>query len=289
MRVIACYAIVALSSVSASCAPEHDPAAPSRESSSASRTPRYSPVATPVTILACGAAITSDVTLGNDLSCDGTALTVSGDGIRIDLNGHMLTGVGVGNGIMVTSSHDVTIFGGTVQGFVSGIFAGGSSGLVIRDNELTLNREAVLLQATTGSVIMHNVAASNQSRAFMIRPNLAGASSTDNLIFDNLVTGTPTGVYLIHQPGNIVRRNTISGASVAAIDLAAGAGSVSDNVIEANLLIGGGVGIRFGSGWGGNRFVGNRIGANTCGTQGSTSGNTLNGNVFWENADNECP
>jgi parallel beta-helix repeat protein len=189
----------------------------------------------------------------------------------------------------VTASHDVRIFGGTLKGFVTGIFVAGSTGVAIRDNELSMNRTGVLFQATTGSTIKHNVVTKHSMRAFMLRPNLAGVLSTDNTIIGNSVSDTPTGIFLIRQPGNTIQANTIIGATIAGIDLGEGAGTVSGAIVRANLLTGGGAGIRFSTGWIGNTFVGNRIDANVCGTKGSTSGNTLNGNVFSGNATDACP
>lgn len=248
-----------------------------------------SPDVAPLTTLACGATITTDVTLANDLTCAGNALLVAGADIKIDLNGHTIAGGGSGNGITVSASHRVTIFGGTVIGFVSGIFVGGSTDVVIRDNEFSATNQAVLFQATTGSVIKHNTVTNNLSRAFMLRPNLTGGLSTDNVVIGNVVIDTPTGIYLIRQPGNTIQNNTIVRATIAGIDLFEGTGEVSDNIVRANHLIGGGAGIRFTSGWIGNTFVGNRIEANACGTLGSTTGNTFNGNVFSGNASDACP
>jgi parallel beta-helix repeat protein len=243
----------------------------------------------PLSVLACGAQITGDVRLANDLACVGNALLVSGDGLTIDLNGHTLAGNGSGNGITITASHDVTISGGTIRGFQSGIFANGTTAVVIRDNEFSATNQAVLLQATTGAVIKHNAVTGNLARAFMLRPNLAGGLSTENLIIGNVVRDTPTGVYLIRQPGNTILNNTIVGATIAAIDLAEGPGEVSGNIIRANHLADGGAGIRLAAGWIANTIVGNRIEANVCGTKGSTAGNALNGNVFSDNGSDACP
>jgi parallel beta-helix repeat protein len=281
--------LIVLVTLGAACGTISEPSASEKAVTDTTRELSWSPEALPSVSLACGAQITSDVRLDNDLSCVGNAIVVSGDDITIDLNGHTLAGAGSGNGITVTASHAVTIFGGSVTGFLSGIFVSNSTGLVIRDNDFLANREAVLLQATTGSVIKHNVVTKHLMRAFMIRPNLIGGLSTDNLIVGNIVSETPTGIFLIRQPGNTVQNNTIVGSGVAAIDLGEGAGTVSDNIVRANYLVGGSVGIRFGAGWTSNTIVGNRIEANDCGMKGSTAGNTLNGNVFSANSIDACP
>jgi parallel beta-helix repeat protein len=284
--VVGCGAAV-LSVISASCT-SHESTAPSY-SGALSKGRRASADALPLASVTCGAQIMSDVRLDNDLTCAGTALVVTGDDIWIDLNGHTLTGNGSADGIAVTASHDVRIFGGTMKGFVTGIFVVGSTGIVIRDNEFAMNRTAVLFQATAGSIIKHNIVTKHTLRAFMLRPNLVGGQSTDNTIIGNVVSDTPTGIFLIRQPGNTIQANTIIGSTIAGIDLGEGAGTVSGNIVRANHLVGGGAGIRFSGGWTGNTFVGNRIESNTCGTKGSTAGNTLNGNVFSGNATDACP
>jgi parallel beta-helix repeat protein len=276
--------IVILPLISAACSPDLDSTGPSRPSGAAAM--EFSADFAPLTVLACGDLVTSDIRLDNDLNCAGNAILVTGEGIRIDLNGHTLEGAAAGNGITVTASHGVVIFGGVVKGFVTGIFVGGSTDIVIRDNEFTQNGTAVLFQATSSSTIMNNVAWQNLARAVMIRPNLAGVPSTDNLILNNFVSDTPTGLFLINQPGNTIKHNTISGSGIAAIDLFVG--GASDNVVTANVLSGGGAGIRFGTGWTANTFIGNRIAENICAIQGPTTGNTFIGNVLSANAADSC-
>lgn len=289
MRTLPLCAVVALSLVSTSCTLDQGSTGPSQQADPRVTAPQHSPNALPLTTVVCGAVIVSDLRLDNDLNCAGNALLVSGDDIRIDLNGHTLAGNGSGNGITVSASHGVTIFGGSVKGFQSGIFVGGSTQVVIRDNEFSATNQAVLLQATTGSVIKHNTVTKNLARAFMLRPNLTGGLSTNNVVIGNLVIDTPTGIYLIRQPGNTIQNNTVIGATIAGIDLFEGAGEVSGNIIRANHLTGGGAGIRFTAGWIDNTFVGNRIEENACGTKGSTAGNTFHGNVYSGNASDACP
>lgn len=287
MRIATTWSLFVLPTIATACNAVSEPESPRTVAGATSLRPMAD--ALPTTSLACGAQISSDVRLANDLTCVGNALLVSGDDITIDLNGHALTGNGTGNGITVSASHRVTIFDGSVTGFQSGIFVGASSDVVIRDNEFSATNQAVLLQATTASVIKHNTVTKNISRAFMLRPNLTGGLSTDNIVIGNVVIDTPTGIYLIRQPGNRILNNTVVGSTVAGIDLFEGVGEVSGNIIQANHLMSGGAGIRFSAGWIANRFVGNRIEGNVCGLKGPTAGNTFNGNVFSDNATESCP
>jgi parallel beta-helix repeat protein len=241
-----------------------------------------------VTTASCGDVITSDMRLENDLACAGDGITVTGSGITINLNGHTIAGSGAGVGIRVTASQDVSIYGGTISGFLQAMFVAGSTGIVIKDNEFTLNNTAVLLQASSGNTIKANVARENIARAFMLRPNTAGVVSTNNDVVDNLLIDNPTGIFLISQPGNTFKGNTISGSTVAAIDLSSLPGA-SGNVIKGNLLTMSAVGIRFATGWVGNTVLGNTLQANTCAFQGPTADNTLQGNTLSANTADFCP
>ncbi|MGH7470952.1 MAG: NosD domain-containing protein, partial [Longimicrobiales bacterium] len=156
-----------------------------------------------VTNPSCGDVIVSDLRLESDLTCAADGLTVAGSGIKINLNGHTIGGAGTGAGIRVQSSQDVSIYGGTVRGFLRGIYVVASTGIVIKDNEFTANGTAVLLETSSGNTIKANVARENLLRAFMIRPNFTGTVlSTNNDGVDNLLIDNPTGIYLIRQPGN---------------------------------------------------------------------------------------
>lgn len=238
---------------------------------------------------ACGDVITSDVRLESDLTCAGDGLSVTGTGIKINLNGHSISGAGAGVGIRVQSSQDVSVYGGTVRGFLQGMFVAASTGIVIKDNLFTENATAVLLQASSGNTIKANVARANTARAFMLRPNVAGVVSTNNDIVENILIDNPTGIYLIRQPGNTFVGNTISGSSVAAIDLDPAPLGASGNVFKGNLLETSGAGIRFAAGWTGNTILGNTIQLNTCAFQGPSAGNTLQGNTLTGNAADFCP
>ena len=239
------------------------------------------------TIIACGAALLTDLRLESDLACPGDAIFVGADDISIDLNGHTISGAGAGVGITVRSRQRVTIRGGLVRGFVTGIFVNSSSDVVISHTALTQTREAIFLAGSSGNVIKNNIAWENQLRGIMIRPTGSGALSTDNFVVENVLSDNPSGILLFGQPGNTFTANRISGSSVAAIDLTGG--GASGNVMRGNRLSESAAGIKFGPGWIGNDFFGNTIAENVCGTQGNTTGNTLQGNNFLRNSADTCP
>jgi parallel beta helix pectate lyase-like protein len=80
--------------------------------------------------LQCGAVVTTDVVLTEDLVCpsDGLVLTGTGD-VTVDLNGHSITGAGSGTGVALELSDapdssapiQVTVESGTIRGFATGL------------------------------------------------------------------------------------------------------------------------------------------------------------------------
>ena len=248
----------------------------------------HASLTTAATTATCGAVIATDLRLEHDLVCAGDGLTIAGSDIRINLNHHTIRGNGTGVGLRVTASQNISIQDGTVRGFLQGMFVSASTGIVIKHNELTENATAILLQASSANTIKGNTARRNSVRAFMFRPNLVGAPSTENDVVDNELADNPTGILLIAQPGNTFKGNTISGSTVAAIDMTSPPGA-GDNVIKGNLLTTSAVGIRLAAGWTGNTILGNTFESNVCALQGPTAGNTVLGNTFSTNTTGFCP
>ena len=239
------------------------------------------------TVVACGATITTDFKLGNDLVCPGDALFVNADDITVNLNGHSVTGLGAGVGITVRMRHHVEIKGGYVAGFVTGMFISQSHHVTIKENRLTQNREAIFLIGTSNSVVKENVAWANQLRGVMLRPTTGGIPSTGNLVSENVLTDNPSGILVFGQSSNTLKENWISGSTFAALDLTGTTGGTG-NLIKENRLEWSAAGVRFGPGWNGNSFVENRIAHNTCGTFGTSTGNTFKENRFIANGSDAC-
>ena len=85
----------------------------------------------------------------------------------------------------------------------------------------------------------------------------------------------------------MIKANTITGSTVAALDLTGG--GASGNVFKNNLLASSAAGIKFGAGWTGNTFLDNTMQSNTCGTQGTSANNTFIENLFVGNTTDVCP
>ena len=240
-----------------------------------------------VTDVSCGDVLTTDVRLEKDLTCAGDALTIGADGIRINLNGHTISGNATGVGITLRQRSDVVIHNGTVRNFVTGIFVSQSTGVIVKDNGFTQNREAVFLIGSSGNVVKANTAWANTSRGIMLRPTTGGIVSTDNMVVGNTLIDNPSGILVFGQSGNTLKGNTITGSSVGGFDLTGGGGS--GNEIKGNLVTGSAAGIKFGTGWTGNFIIDNTFATNTCGLAGPGASNTYKDNVFASNVTNVCP
>jgi para-nitrobenzyl esterase len=233
----------------------------------------------------CGATIAGNLKLDHDVACAGDGLIAGRDGIKLDLNGHTITGSGTGAGISVTGRTDVTIFGGTIGNFFAGVRTQDSSGIVLSQNTFYQNTDGVDLQkGSSGNTIKDNRFQENRSRGVMIR-----GESTLHVIKDNTFTGNRVGILVFGGVENTVKDNFLSASVLAGIRLNVFA---SGNFVRDNTIVSNPAGIEFlvtptGSSTG-NALVGNTIALNTCGIKGPVVGNTLEKNVFEGNAADSC-
>lgn len=166
----------------------------------------------------CGQTITRSTTLTADVGpCEGDGIVIGADNIRLNLNGHTISGThgpGSGNqaGIRLPFRSGVTVTGhpgrsgktGTVTGFDAGVVVNGGSGntiedLTVRDNigpddtvNATLGDGIVLFHSGSNRII--NNVVSHNGRFDGI--GVLGVDSNDNLIEGNTVeetVGLPPG------------------------------------------------------------------------------------------------
>jgi parallel beta-helix repeat protein len=233
----------------------------------------------------CGTPVVEDLTLDADLACAGDGLVVSASGIKIDLNGHTISGTGTGVAILVFGQSDVTIMNGTITGFAVAVRTQTATDVVIKHTVVANNAEGLDFQAgSIGNTVKDNEFRGSTIRAIMLRGN-----TRDNDIKGNTFTGNRLGILLFGAADSTVKDNTISGSSVAAIRvnvLAIG------NVLKDNLIHSNAVGFDFsvtptGSAVG-NEFKGNTLAANGCGINGPTAGNGFKDNAFEGNTADTC-
>ncbi len=236
-------------------------------------------------VVACGATIVANMKLGHDLTCPAGGLIIGADGVKLDLNGHTITGAGTGNGISVIGRRNVSIFGGTVRNFEAAVSVMNSTGILVKGNRLLENTEGVDCQ--TGCVentIKENEFRGNRARGIMLR-----GGTRDNVVKENTFTGNRVGVLLFGAVDTTVKENIVSDSVLAGIriNVLATGNLVMENEARSNPA-----GIDFlvtptGSARG-NSVVENTLAVNTCGLKGPTSGNTLRENVFDGNGADSC-
>ena len=234
----------------------------------------------------CGATIVANLKLDHDLTCAGDGLIVGADGIRLNLNGHAISGSGSGVGISVIGRTGVSIVGGTLRNFQTGVLVLNSTAIQIRDNQFAGNVDGVDLQAgSVANTIKANHFQDHRTRGIMLR----GGTSA-NVIKENTLSGNRVGILVNGPVGTTVKENTVSFSTLAGIRIGV---TATDNLIAENTVVSNPAGIDFivtaTESAIGNTLRENTIALNTCGLKGPVAGNTLTENVFQGNTFDSCP
>jgi parallel beta-helix repeat protein len=233
----------------------------------------------------CGTAILEDIRVDHDVVCTGDGLIAGADGIKIDLNGYTLSGSGTGVGITIAGRHDVSITGGTIRSFATGLRVTASTEIDIKHIEFQGNPEGIDFQAgSIGNTVKESVFRDSTIRGIMLR-----SDARDNDIKNNAFVNDRVGILVFGGVDNTLKQNELSGSSVAGIRLnvIATGNVLKDNTVSTSLA-----GIEFivtatGSAQG-NDLKGNTLSANACGLKGPTAGNTLKDNVYEGNTLDTC-
>ena len=209
----------------------------------------------------CGAVVTEDVVLGADLvGCPGDGLVVGAPDVTVDLNGHRVSGTGLGAGIRVQAP-GVRVRRGEITGFGSGVSVAveDAGDAQLRGLEIAHNGRGVVLGTglgTTGGgslTIAHARVHDNAGTGVAARGWLAGTTIRDSRIRDNggagvsfsdsnggevigsWIAGNRTGVVYDFAPGgrvvgNLIVRNGVWGL----FGFRSGGMTARDNVITFN-------------------------------------------------------
>jgi parallel beta-helix repeat protein len=222
----------------------------------------------------CGATITSSTKLRADLTnCPGDGLVVGADNIRLDLGRRTIDGSGAAGsqGIRLAGRRGVTITGGTIQEFATGIGFDASdgnrvSGVSVRGSAL---RGIDVLGGSDGNVFERVRASGN-------RTGLAVTESQRNVVrcgafVDNAVTGVLLfGASRNQIGGNQIARN--GGNGIAAVEAS------NDNRVLGNSVQGSETGLIVDNS-DRNLLSLNRVTGGGDGVLVAGSGNTVAGNI----------
>ncbi len=208
--------------------------------------------------VACGSTITSHTKLRADLiNCPADGLVIGADGITLDLGRRTIDGAGSGSGIRLAGHRNVTIKGGTVREFATGVVVENASGARVRD--LTVRAVAGrAIDVTGGSANAFEDVTSTGNRTGLAltdttRNTVRGSTFTDNAITGVLLFGATrnrvelnrfagnvgNGVAAVEgADGNTIAANTVEGSQTGLIVDAA-----HDNLLSLNHITGAGDGV----------------------------------------------
>lgn len=186
----------------------------------------------------CGDTITRSTTLTADLiGCPGNGLVIGADHVRLNLNGHTVSGQGGGVGVLASGRRDVRVRNGTIQQFGDAVrFEVGTTGSSVRNVVASGNTNGIVLDSSDANIVSGNTANSNGQHGIHL------VSANDNEIDDNIATGNGSrGILLdLSSNNNQVTDNTTNNNGIDGIILGNGSNGnrVSGNTASANLITG---------------------------------------------------
>jgi nitrous oxidase accessory protein NosD len=194
--------------------------------------------------VACGDTITQDTTLDSDLlDCPGNGVHLDGDGITLDLGGHVIDGTRRGLGILAFGTSGTVVRGGRVTEFHDAIALGGAAEPVVRDMELAGSHDGILLTGGRGALV-ERVLAWGHDGSGVNMPFVRNA-----LVRDNVMVGNAAAVSAFGQTASRFEHNVFGWSEFHGMRFAA----LADTVVTQNRLPGNGAyGIRLEDGSEGN-------------------------------------
>ena len=235
----------------------------------------------------CGEIIVQSTRLTNDLiDCGGHGLIIGANNITIDLDGHLIDGVGLDAGILNNGFDSVTITNGTITQFDYGMLLNPGTSLNIIDSmRLESNQEAGILlsdadQAGNGNTIRDNTFAANSNGIWLasntrfatIRNNAFGGNAgvgilgefaSDNLIeFNQISQSSGFGIHMMGGGNNTIANNSLSNNLGSAIGIGEELLPSNNNVVQSNTISGGAGGILVADSIG-NQILFNTVGGTT--------------------------
>jgi parallel beta-helix repeat protein len=216
----------------------------------------------------CGSVITADTTLTADLrGCPGSGLTIAGDGVRLDLAGHTISGSRTGVGIEI-AGNAVTVANGSVEGFAFGVLSDRNEnrlvGTTISAMHVARNTDAgvvltgrleridssivsfnggegISLSSSSATTVSGNTVFRNGGAGVGAHPHSDGLTVTRNNVFENAGHGIASESSTIVQlTYNTVSRNGLNGINILDTPGFAQAYFFAANVADGN----GGYGIK---------------------------------------------
>ena len=203
------------------------------------------------THVGCGDTVTRDTTLDSDLlDCPGNAVRVDGDGVTLDLGGHVIDGTGRGLGILAIRTSRTVVRGGRVAEFHDAIVLDGATGPVVRDVAVADSHDGILVIGGEGALVERVLASGHDGSGI----NLPGARGA--VVRDSTMVRNAAAVSAVGQTGGRFERNLFGWSLFHGMRFAA----LGDTVLDRNRLPGNGTyGIRLEEGSAGNTLTRNHV------------------------------
>lgn len=229
--------------------------------------------------VACGATVTTDVTLTSNLRCSGTdGLIVGADGIEIDLNGFTIRNIGGGTptGIVVDGHGDVTVRNGRIRDFHTNVsFVDSPRGIAqdlvtsrgdtgvgfLRSPESVAdgvtartNAEAGLVATDSADVVLRDITARNNTVGIAVLSD--GLTIENATLANNLIGVDAQSVDGLSIADSTLRNNSSAGVSTF---------HATNTTVTRSTLRGNGYGLRLGGDSTGSVISENTANANSVG------------------------
>jgi nitrous oxidase accessory protein NosD len=176
------------------------------------------------------------------LRSEGNAIVISSSGVSLDLGGHALIGPGgkQGTGVLIQGGYDVSVHGGTIQGFGFGVQV--VNAVNVKIQQLQINGEdgggpppgevGLMIVNSRGVEVFRNTI----SRVFLGVFVRGGGSGGNRIAENTLASGAAGQLGICYNPdglgkpagpsGDLVYNNLVSGFSVGIQTSAESAGNI---------------------------------------------------------------
>ncbi len=198
--------------------------------------------------------LTTDVHISDSQS----VIRITENGLTLDGNGHIISGLGQGCGVEVRYQTDVTIKNLTLQGLTNGVVLMYSSNSRLMNNTANSNTQnGIYLGKSSGNTLIGNTANSNNYAGIQVYDNGNGNTLTGNTTNSNVMHGISITQ---NSSNNTLEDNTANSNTLSGIHLG---WFCSFNTLSGNTTLNNGTcGITLREGCHSNTLLGNTASSN---------------------------
>lgn len=186
-----------------------------------------------------------DYILQNDIISQGDCIVINAHFVKLDLNGHKITGNGTGQGISSDWFYNVDVKNGEINNFAEGIYISDGQNSQISNVSMNHNKHyGISIYKGSNHVIKNNIIREGSSE-YSSFSAIYLYQSSQNLVSENTLDKNYWGVYVRDgENNNIVNNSIISLESASAGGVKLGGGDAQENIVANNRITGeGGFGI----------------------------------------------